>query len=606
MVGIQQKLVHSILLMFIQILLQDVFDDECMFTIVVNPLPTVTLVAYEPVCEGSDEFELYGGLPEGGMYYVDGVEATSFNPLMAGTYMLEYMYTDGNGCSNTAMGEIVVLELPEVTCPGNFIWNIGDDPLTLTGGLPEGGTYSGAGVVDGVFFVEEEGTYEITYTVIGGNGCENSCPFFIIVGEGCLDAEIMNFPETLPDVCEGSGTVINFIDVMFNNTVSTEWFVEPEEAGFYAGVDFFLNDAYTGMVTLSVIAYAEEPCQNATASVSFMVNPLPVAECPVIEPVCAESEYIMFPEVEGGVYTDMDGNVVEGLDPMVADTYMFTLTVTNEFDCVATCDFTVVVNPLPVADCPVIEPVCAESEYIMFPEVEGGVYTDMDGNVVDGLDPMVADTYMFTLTVTNEFECSASCDFEVVVNPLPVADCPVIEPVCAESEYIMFPEVVGGVYTDMDGNVVDGLDPMVADTYMFTLTVTNEFDCVATCDFEVVVNPLPVAECPVVEPVCAESEYIMFPEVEGGVYTDMDGNVVDGLDPMVADTYMFTLTVSNEFDCSASCDFEVVVNPLPEFECPYFEVCEGSDYIEFDAMEGYVYTDADGNVVSGFDPASCR
>jgi hypothetical protein len=224
--------------------------------IVVNALPEVTLMAYEPVCEGSEAIELYGGMPEGGTYYVEGEEATIFEPVMAGTYMLEYVYTDENGCSNSAMGEIVV-------------------------------------------------------------------------------------------------------------------------------------------------------------------NPAPVAECPEYDAFCEGDDYIMFPVVEGGVYTDMDGEPVEGFEPMMTGEYMFSLTVVNEFDCVATCDFTIVVNPNPVPECPVFEPVCEGADYIMFPEVVDGVYTDMNGEPVDGFDPMMAGEYMFTLTVTNEFGCEGYCEFWIVVNALP-------------------------------------------------------------------------------------------------------------------------------------------------------------------------------------------
>jgi hypothetical protein len=299
---------------------------DCM-TITFNALPVVTLVAYAPVCEGSVEFDLYGGLPEGGVYFVGGVEATTFNPEVAGEYDLMYTYTDENGCTNSALGTI-------------------------------------------------------------------------------------------------------------------------------------------------------------------LVNPLPVAECPEFDAVCAGSDMIDF-DAELGVYTDAEGLEVTGFDPAMAGTYMFTLTVTNEFGCEATCEFSIVVNPLPVVECPVFAPVCEGGEMIAFDLVEGGVYTNDAGDVVTGFDPAVAGDYDFTLTVTNEFGCEASCEFSIFVAEIPVAECPEIEPVCAGSGMIDFEAVAGGVYTDAGASVVTGFDPTVAGTFEFTLTVTNEYGCSDFCTFQIVVLPLP-------------------------------------------------------------------------------------------------------------------
>nr|NQU90826.1 T9SS type A sorting domain-containing protein [Bacteroidota bacterium] len=181
-------------------------------------------------------------------------------------------------------------------------------------------------------------------------------------------------------------------------------------------------------------------------------------------------------------------------DPVTAGSYVFTLTVTNEFECSASCDFEIIVNPLPVADCPGFDAVCEGSAVIEFPIVEGGVYTDENGNVVTSFDPVVAGNYVFTLTVTNEFECSASCGFEIMVNTVPISDCPIYDAVCEGSPVIGFPAVVGGVYTNAAGNPVTGFDPVTAETYGFTLTVTNEFGCVDFCNFEIVVIPLPFAD----------------------------------------------------------------------------------------------------------------
>ena len=56
-------------------------------------------------------FELTGGQPEGGTYLIDNTEILSFDPALysAGSYPLEYTYTNSSGCSNSAFATINVI-----------------------------------------------------------------------------------------------------------------------------------------------------------------------------------------------------------------------------------------------------------------------------------------------------------------------------------------------------------------------------------------------------------------------------------------------------------------------------------------------------------------
>ncbi|RXQ96785.1 T9SS type B sorting domain-containing protein [Ancylomarina salipaludis] len=81
-----------------------------------HPLPDVSLSNLDShgVCES--EFQLTGGLPEGGIYWVNGVRERSFNPGTGkGEYPIRYSYTDENGCSNTTEEKIMTIDsLPVV------------------------------------------------------------------------------------------------------------------------------------------------------------------------------------------------------------------------------------------------------------------------------------------------------------------------------------------------------------------------------------------------------------------------------------------------------------------------------------------------------------
>lgn len=80
-------------------------------TVTVNALPTVTSnSSYGTICDNVTPVVLSGGSPAGGTYSGTGVSGGQFNPAVSGsgTFNITYSYTDGNGCSNTAVGSIVV------------------------------------------------------------------------------------------------------------------------------------------------------------------------------------------------------------------------------------------------------------------------------------------------------------------------------------------------------------------------------------------------------------------------------------------------------------------------------------------------------------------
>ncbi|MEJ6584044.1 MAG: M43 family zinc metalloprotease [Crocinitomicaceae bacterium] len=106
-----------------------------------------------------------------------------------------YTVTAGNvGCSATSSPILVTVNpLPTVTfgaLSGICIYN---SPITLTGGAPAGGTYSGVGVSSGIFNPTTAGTGNktITYTYTDGSGCSNSQTSNIVV-DGCLSIDEAN------------------------------------------------------------------------------------------------------------------------------------------------------------------------------------------------------------------------------------------------------------------------------------------------------------------------------------------------------------------------------------------------------------------------------
>ena len=140
------------------------------------------------VCSTEGSFALSGGSPVStsgvnGTYSGLGVVNNSFNPASVGpgVYPITYTLNPGFGCTGTATAMITVttpsptsLTLPTTT----FCTTSG--AITLSGGSPAGGTFSGNGVSGGVFnpAIAGAGTHTITY---GVNGCSNGATATIVV-----------------------------------------------------------------------------------------------------------------------------------------------------------------------------------------------------------------------------------------------------------------------------------------------------------------------------------------------------------------------------------------------------------------------------------------
>jgi hypothetical protein len=472
----------------------------------------------------------------------------------------------------------------------------------------------------------------------------------------CEDAVIENFPLSVDDVCYGDSLSIDFSSVEIDNAIDTIWSIEPLNAGIIDSSIFLLNTNFIGSVTITLTAVAEPPCSDAVVSVTFTVHPLPEVECPDFDPICKGSDEIFF---EGdGTYL-IEGDTVSSFYPDTIGIFTFNYTEQNEFGCSATCTFDIIVNPIPVFDCPDYGPFCEGDPSVTF---QGdGVYM-FDNEIVTNFNPADAGTFTFTYTLTNSYNCESSCQFVINVNPIPQIDCPDYGPFCEGDEPIEFDNE--GLYT-FEGEIVTGFNPVEAGIYTFTYyTDSNAYDCVASCEFIIIVNsipscpeygpycegdavvnlegegvytyegdtlsifdpsevgaftlmyeetnvfgcaltctftilvfPSPIIDCPEYGPVCEGDSAIVF---QGdGIYI-YDDEVVTSFLPVSAGTYTFTYSLTNVFNCATDCQFNILVNPLPQIECPeYGPFCEGDDPIEFNNEGFYTFED---EIVSGFDP----
>ncbi|RPI43978.1 MAG: hypothetical protein EHM46_03405, partial [Bacteroidetes bacterium] len=180
-------------------------------TVTVNALPAVSVAGLAAeYCEGGEADTLTGS-PAGGflvagpwLTILGAGDSATFDPALAGSYDIQYYYTDGNGCTDTATVSATVHPLPAVSFAGLDAEYCENGPQdTLTGSQP-GGIFTGTGITDNadgtaIFNPATTGSYDITYYYTDGNGCSDTSGLSTTVHP----LPIVNFSGLLAEYCEG-------------------------------------------------------------------------------------------------------------------------------------------------------------------------------------------------------------------------------------------------------------------------------------------------------------------------------------------------------------------------------------------------------------------
>ena len=469
--------------------------------ITVNPLPTVTLADFTPVCVDAAPFTLDGGSPAGGVYSGNGVTGTTFDPAAAGagTHSITYTYTDGNGCVNSASKDITVNPLPTVTLADFTPVCVDAAPITLDGGSPAGGAYSGNGVTGNTFdpAAAGAGTHTITYTYTDGNGCVNSASKDITVNPlptvtladftpVCMDAA----PITLDGGWPTGG-------VYSGNGVSGSTF-DPAAAG-------------VGTHTITYTYTDGNGCVNSDAK-DITVKPLPTAAISTSDPtVWCEGTTInvtFTAETADSYQWLLNGNPISGetnptLNVSAAGIYSLSAT-TNGCTAIGN-TIEVIVISTPAVSIETTDPAnwCEGDEVNVILQANpsgGSAYQwRRNGNDIDqATQPqyLAIEAGAYSVVATFAGGCQASSsDFIITVNPLPLIDLPndTIR-IDTTQQYTLdagtgFSSYLWNNSTTEQTLLVDG-QTYGEGIFKFWVTVANEFGCAAT-DTAVVKIALP-------------------------------------------------------------------------------------------------------------------
>ncbi len=162
--------------------------------------PSVTLNLPVDICSGGN-----GGLPVGGVYSGTGVtddgNGTSFTfdavTAGAGQHTISYSFTDGGGCTNTAIAIYEDVVDPTINCVNDFIVMLNSGNASITANDVVNSTSDNCGVSNIVlsqdtFTMADLGTFDITATVTDFNNNSAFCTISITVEEATLSTAILS------------------------------------------------------------------------------------------------------------------------------------------------------------------------------------------------------------------------------------------------------------------------------------------------------------------------------------------------------------------------------------------------------------------------------
>ena len=170
------------------------------------------------------------------------------------TSTMYYVRATGGSCGNTQCATVFinVFDLNVFLTPFDTVCIGNNGSFILTGGFPAGGTYSGTGVVSGIFdpVAAGTGTHAITYTYSDGNGCTDSATENIVVLES--NPAPVSINTSSMQICNGASTNI-WLDSISNVLIPGRMWVWYEGAcGAGVPIDTTYNDINLGDTLITV------------------------------------------------------------------------------------------------------------------------------------------------------------------------------------------------------------------------------------------------------------------------------------------------------------------------------------------------------------------
>ncbi len=228
-----------------------------------DPVNGITHVSNTPNCSingsnfccGGDPVQLCVPISAGAVSYLwsNGATTRCTQVFVTGTYTVTV--TNASGCSSSCNKTVTFYEFPEIIMPSfGSVCDTISGGVVLTGATPVGGTYSGTGVIAGVFYpaLAGLGPHMITYTYSNGHCESNDSAEVVVIACNCI----------IPP-----NPTINGLDVICTNTQGVYTAVGATGATNYVWTVPQGANILSGQGTATVVVEFTTACQSGNICV---------------------------------------------------------------------------------------------------------------------------------------------------------------------------------------------------------------------------------------------------------------------------------------------------------------------------------------------------
>jgi hypothetical protein len=425
----------------------------------VTPTAPILGTVTQPTCVLTTGSVDLSGLPTAGSWTVTatpggaitngtGTTAT-FVGLAAGTYT--FTVTNSDGCTSAASATSATINAQPVTPTAPILGTVTQPTCSVaTGsvvisGLPASGSWTvtatpGGAATTGTgttatFAGLAAGTY--TFTVTNSDGCTSAA--------SATSATINAQPVTptapiLGTVTQPTCSVAIGSVVISGLPASGSWTVTATPGGATnTGIGTTATFAGLAAGTYTFTITNSNGCTSAASATSATINAQPVTPtAPILgtvtQPTCsvatgsvfisglpASGSWIVTATPGGATTTGIGTTATFG--GLAAGTYTFTVTNSDGCNSAASAtSATINAQPVtPIADITGSTPIC-EGQSTTITATGGGNYLWNTGDTAAIITDTPSSSTIYSVTVTNSSGCTASDDFQIIVNPIPTVD----------------------------------------------------------------------------------------------------------------------------------------------------------------------------------------
>lgn len=501
-------------------------------------MPNLVISGEENYCE-NDRPTLYV-TPTEGLTFAWNTNATGtfIQPTATG----EYTVTATNrttGCSQTVSKTVVFHPVPTIQISGDSNLCVGrTTTLTATTTQPSSGIQYAWNTAQTTPYITVTPTNTTTYSVTATDitsGCSSNKSLLVSVNP--IPAPYISGQNA---ICPGGSTTLTAgggaTYLWSNGATTAATTVSPSS-----------NTTYTVTVTNAALC-------SATTSVNISINPMPVITFAGNTSFCAG----LTTEVtaQGGTtYLWSNGDI--NARTTFTEAGIYTVTVTNGLGCSQSAPVSITENPIPNVTISGLDTLCIGNTVIL--SASGGntyLWTTGESSASINVSPMQNTSY--TVTATNEFNCTNSANITLTVNPLPNVAISGSSQGC-QGESVTLTAVGGETYFWNTGEQTATLSATVQGTYI--VTATNAHGCYATASKLVTFNAVPT---PAINGLTNFCDGALSTLTANGGTSYLWNTGSTSVSITVGDANTYTVTVTNADGCSATTSVTTTLLAAPQ------------------------------------------